>query len=148
MTRKRRPEKPGGEGPPEARRYDVEMIRDFLDHLLWEVRINHYEQITSEVNPELQEQLTKYIRKRRTVGLLFATQITDLDPARLAEYRTLKAGLRQSQLLALEALRPLFKEALLNAGIPDSINVMNYKTIDDAIAALEPRKDEHEAEGP
>jgi hypothetical protein len=149
MAREKRPTGPKGEGPSGARRYDVEMIRDFLDHLLWEVRINHYEQITSEVNPELKEQLKKYVRKRQTIGLLFATELDKkADPSRLAEYRKIKAGLRQSQLLGLEALRPLFEEALWNAARPGTLNVLKFRTIDDAIAALEPREDEHETEDP
>jgi hypothetical protein len=41
--------------PSESRYYDVGMIRDFLDHLLWELRINHFE-LTSRpgtINEEL-----------------------------------------------------------------------------------------------
>src|SRR5579863_1911127 len=47
--------------------YDVPMIRDFLDHLLWELRISHYELTTpktDKVHQELKGQLTKYVKKR------------------------------------------------------------------------------------
>ena len=43
-------------------RYDVKMIRDFLDHLIWEVRIGHFENTTAPgtINPELMDQIAKY----------------------------------------------------------------------------------------
>jgi hypothetical protein len=126
------------------------MIRDFLDHLLWEVRIDHYEQVASGTNSELKEQLTKYIRKRQTVGLLFATMLEEEepDPLKMAEYRTLRAEFRKSQLLCLEALRSLFEEALRCAAKPDKLNAVNFETIDEAIAFIKRRKKEHETGEP
>ena len=50
-----------GEKHRPGRGYDVEMIRDFLDHLMWELRIVHFE----NTNPsgtdhnELMSQLAK-----------------------------------------------------------------------------------------
>ena len=48
-----------------AERYDVEMIRDFLEHLTWELRVQHFEN-TAEVgtpNDELVDQLMTTCRQ-------------------------------------------------------------------------------------
>jgi len=66
--------------------YDPEMVRDFIEHLKWELRIKHFENTRriGTQHPELAEQLEKCIRKRNTKGLLYANQI---DRAGLAEER-------------------------------------------------------------
>jgi hypothetical protein len=49
---------------PERDGYDLEMIRDFLEQLLWEVRVSHFDNTNVKPhNPELAEQLRKYHRK-------------------------------------------------------------------------------------
>ena len=146
-------------GPSEARCYDVAMIRDFLDHLLWELRISHHESQTSKINPELAEQLEKYQKKRQTVGLLFATGIDgNPDPDKYRQFQTLRGEVRKSQLLCLEALQSLFREALESAAKPKTFNILRFKaiedamtfnilrfkTIEDAISAFQRRKREHE----
>jgi hypothetical protein len=134
--------------PSEARCYDVEMIRDFLDHLLWEVRISHYESQSNKINPELAEQLERYQKKRQTVGLLFATEIgaasCSQDADKYRELQRIKGEFRNSQLLCLEALRSLFAEALENAARPKTFNIVRFETVEEAVAAFERRKKEHE----
>jgi hypothetical protein len=145
MNTRRKPKRPS-----EARCYDVAMIKDFLDHLLWEVRISHHESQTNKINPELAEQLGKYQKKRQTVGLLFATEIgvasCSQDPDKFREFQRLKGEFRNSQLLCLEALQSLFAEALENAARPKTFNVVHFETVAEAIAAFERRKKEHETE--
>ena len=49
--------------------YDTEMIEDFLEHYLWETRASLFEQGNAKgINPELVEQLAKYIKKYGPVG--------------------------------------------------------------------------------
>ena len=64
--------------------YDIEMIRDFIEHIQWELRIRHFEntrKIGTE-HSELREQLVNCIRKRNTKALLYTNRI---DKAGLAE---------------------------------------------------------------
>jgi len=51
--------------PRRRRRYDTQMIRDFFEHLLWEWRVHHYENIhpVGATNTELVDQLAKYTGK-------------------------------------------------------------------------------------
>jgi hypothetical protein len=93
------------------------MIRDFLDHLLWEVRISHYETTHgSKTNPELTDQLERFQKKRQTVGLLFGVFVhREVNTGRLHAARR---ELRQQQIRALEGLMPLFEEALICAKHP------------------------------
>ena len=89
MAKKRR-KVPGGE----RRRYDVQMIRDFLDNLIWELRVNHYEVASAAPaeyfgdprgdNPELTEQLAKYMKKYNNAGLLSLNQL-DVGGAEITE---------------------------------------------------------------
>jgi len=105
--------------PLSAKRYDVEMIRDFLDQLALEVRLRLFE--TSEgpnqKHPELVAQLRKFTEKY-DAGLLLAW---DLRPEGCSgeEYEAVRDYLRKAraegrklQLEHLEALEELFREAL------------------------------------
>ena len=103
---------------PSVKRYDVEMIRDFLDHLTWEVRILHYESINEDdsINPRLEDQLAKYSRRYNAVLLA----VTELDyeglPAAMVQrarnyWRAAQVRATAEQLQHLEALAGLFKEA-------------------------------------
>ena len=120
------------------RRYDLPMIRDFLDHLLWEVRISHHEMQTQvgSVNPELAEQLAKYIKKRQTFGLLFTTATKERpadNPAGVAKLKRVKGNLREAQLEALELLHTtLFPEAFDAAKLGMVSGVMQFETFDHA----------------
>ena len=113
------------------RGYDIPMIRDFFEHLTWEARVRHTECVgrPGAVNPELVEQLAKYIKRRKTVGLLMANRVTpdptgavshDRAMAALGEHNAAQA---QAWVDALEALRPLLEEALYCAGRPDTFLV-------------------------
>ena len=109
--------------------YDVEMIQDFLEHLKWELQIVHFEnqQDKFKENPELVEQLAKYVQKRQTKALMPATVIQEnkFDPESLA---ALKAELRKDKLEqmqaaidAMEILEPIFRQALTCAKYPDKL---------------------------
>ena len=109
------------------RRYDLEMIQDFPDHLLWEVRITHYEHTTPQLgttNPELVDQLQKYQKKYHLLGLLFFQEFDkDLpteaaNEAAMHRFRRQQARKRQEQLAHLEALQEQFQEVLVAAEHP------------------------------
>jgi hypothetical protein len=102
------------------------MIHDFLEHLLWAVRIGHFENTATRgtTNPELVEQLTKYIKKRQTNSLISATSMDhDVSPEDVKRWRDALARLRELQIRALEGLMPLFREALDGARQPKAFMV-------------------------
>jgi hypothetical protein len=112
---------------PERDGYDLEMIRDFLDQLLWEVRVSHFDNTNEKPNnPELAEQLKKYQRKYGRTLVPFIKLQTDgltaeqIDKGR-QHLRARVAEVRQDQLDALEFLQPLFDFALIAAAKPSSI---------------------------
>jgi hypothetical protein len=98
------------------------MIRDFLDHLLWELRTVHYEVTGTQapkIHPELGDQLRKYMQKYNCAGLLAANRFgqagedvsPELKAAAVSAYRKQRAELTQKLIDALESLQPLFAEA-------------------------------------
>jgi hypothetical protein len=95
------------------------MIRDFLDHLLWEVRIVNFESTAAPgtINPELGEQLKKYMAKYHC-GLLAAMDvgwdgIPEAERQQAArDFRAARQEASASQIAHLEALQGLFREAL------------------------------------
>jgi hypothetical protein len=116
--------KPG----PSAKRYDIEMIRDFLEHLAWEVRVLHYESINEDdsINSKLEDELAKYSRRYNAVLLA----ITELDyeglPAAMVQrarnyWKAAQVRATAEQLLHLEALVGLFKEAFECIGFSNRI---------------------------
>jgi hypothetical protein len=114
-----------------AGRYDVDMIRHFLDHLLWEVRVLHFESTAAvgTINPELVEQLAKYSRKYHSKGLLIASELYDPDGDlaeaqidRAADYwGKERAEVATEWIAALESLGVLFEEAFLCAAREDAL---------------------------
>ncbi len=130
--------------PGSDRRYDLDMIRDFLDHLLWEVRIAYHETQHAGINPELSEQLEKYIKKRQTAGLLFSTAVEmderQTEPEKYEKLKRLQGELRKAQLVCLEALlHSLIPEAMDAAKNGRNFSVLSFKAIDDAISFYENR---------
>jgi len=116
--------KPG----PSVKRYDIEMIRDFLDHLTWEVRILHYESINEDdsINPKLEDQLAKYSRRYKAV-LLAETEL-DYEGLPVAMVQRARSCWKAAQVRAtaeqlqhLEALAGLFKQALECIGFSNRI---------------------------
>lgn len=102
------------------KRFDVEMIRDFFDYLLWDVRASHAEQRHGgKVNAELVEQLKKYMLKYGPV-VLFPIDImhvgADEDPnevkKRIGKFRSKKLEERNTQLRKLEAAAPIIEDVL------------------------------------
>jgi hypothetical protein len=118
--------------------YDVPMIRDFLDHLLWELRISHHELTTptpDQVHNELVGQLAKYIKKRNTVGLLASNQLaTSATPQEVERASAiLKERLGCQRIAAiqhLEALADVFDEALRCAAKPDTTYIKRHSPSD------------------
>lgn len=102
-----------------AARYDVEMIRDFLDHLTWELRVEQFEHgaAPGTIHPELGEQLEIYM-SRYGCALLPSMHVDgaglseeQLEEA-MREYREGAKVTTDRDLAALESLRPLFNKAL------------------------------------
>jgi hypothetical protein len=105
--------------------YDLEVIRDFLEQLLWEVRVNHFDKDPD--NPELAEQLKKYHRKyQRTLVPFIKLDTAGLNKPQIDEgrqrLRSRVAALRQRQLDALESVQPLFEYAMISGQQLSSIN--------------------------
>ena len=97
--------------------YDWRMIQDFLEHLVWEVRIEHFEHVTPGVkNPELVHQLAKYHRKYKRTRLLIPIVAArrDKPPSRewVSAYHQAMRERLADELKALESLKPLFDVAL------------------------------------
>jgi hypothetical protein len=101
--------------------YDVEMIRDFLQHLRWELVIKHFE-VTHEpgvIDEGLFDQLQNYDRKYQTLGLLWIdfVQASEDDSKEDKEkahkiLREALADYTQTMLDHLDALDVLFGKAL------------------------------------
>lgn len=121
--------------------YDVVMIRDFLEHLLLELRVQQYEnvralrslrscedfeeakRVAAETSPTLIEQLKKYHLKYST-SLLPANVIdgegaTDKEVKDFVEaFLTHNIEVRDAEIGHLEALQDVIDEALLTAKLP------------------------------
>lgn len=126
--------------------YDVPMIRDFLEHLQWEVRICHAESshLGSEPNEELAEALAECMRRRGAVALLTANVVQrdgatddEVDKASqlLREFNEKRMAL---YLKALDGLASLFHEALVCAE-SKSFVMRNFKARD-VIARLDKKE--------
>lgn len=100
--------------------YNVGMIRDFLDHLLWELRIAHYENTRDDpdiTNPEFIEILEKY-QKRHGAVLWTANEIIVKGTTEEEQHQWMPhikeyfAALHMEAIEHLEALQPVFENAL------------------------------------
>ena len=131
MSRKKRQSK------QKRQRYDVEMIRDFLEHLKWELNIKHFESnYPNKTNPELVEQLEQYIVKRNTAGLLYGLYIDtkgisaeDAEES-IKSFRIAEAEIASEAIDALESLERVFEEALDCATKPDGVIIREIKLAD------------------
>lgn len=117
MRKNKLPKMAGAEGRA-PKGYPVEQIRDFIQHLLWEARIAHFEATNpGTVNPELVDELAVYSRKYGCV-LWPSRQIDpeDLTPAEVARtvsiQRTREAAAAQAAVTALEEALPFIERAL------------------------------------
>jgi len=118
--------------------YDAEMIRDFLDHLSWELSICHFENThkMGATNPELIDQLKKYMRKYNTVGLMAAVVVNkegvpeDVANQAIESFRKAKAESVEQSLRALDLLKPVFEEALSCIAHPRSFVTRELKVED------------------
>ena len=97
-------------------RYDTDMLRGFIDHLLWELRASHLETYApgkdgGKVNDELVEQLAKYHSKygAALLPLIIVDKATTEMQAQSWKHELREE--RQKQIDALELLDTLFKEA-------------------------------------
>jgi hypothetical protein len=125
--------------------YDVEMIRDFLDHLLLELRVQHFENqkvlralgtsdnlnaVMKEMqntDEKLVQQFVKYQEKYQTA--LIASNAFDAANASDAESKGIITAViqgmmakRDEQIGHLEALKELFGEALQCAKLPFGVD--------------------------
>lgn len=103
-------------------KYNTEMLRDFIDHLRWEVRIVHAEHhhLKAKVNPELVDALEPYMKKYGC-GLLSANAFTPGNsPDSERAGHLLEQFLRERAVRwyrCIEALDDLFQEAIQCAGL-------------------------------
>lgn len=102
------------------KRYDPEMLRDFLEHLMYLVRHLDFNLQTgpTAIHPELLEQVLQYFLKYK-VGLFIKMRVLDnrdATPEQIAEARRLNEAAWRKRygeyLRCLETLEPLFTEAL------------------------------------
>lgn len=129
------------------RGYDVEMIRDFLKHLAWQLRvqIHDHEVKSDKINPELDEVVGKYVTKYDAM-LLTTTCFKNSSPleaneAFQKETRLRVAKYRKEQLKQLEALdKTLFAEALECAQAPVSSGKMLSRVYE--ISGLKPETED------
>lgn len=108
----------GQEQPPKG--YDAEMIEDFLNQLLWEIRIHHFENTAAigTVNPELASQLATYLKKRGCFicpNLGRALDVSE-ENGSIDEYRKCQQRLSETALERLEAALPIIQAALRVVG--------------------------------
>jgi hypothetical protein len=118
-------------------KYDVGMIRDFLEHLMWELRIAVHENQCEggRINPELTDQLKKYIQRRDCIGLLEGMKFADDlgDAEGLQAMRDLKRVRLWSRIVALDAIETLqvtFEEALRCAERNKEFHIRIFKASD------------------
>jgi len=126
---------------PTTKGYDVQMIQDFLDHLLIELRVQLWENVvtlrkldeTGDLSVALQaqkepiegidEQLVHYVAKYET-ALIYASAFDfdgvpdELIPVITKKFMSSRIKQRDEQLGHLEALSDLFDEALQCAKLP------------------------------
>ena len=105
--------------------YDAEMIQDFIEHLKWSLRVDHFELTAGPdaLNPELEEQVNRAGRKRGVPRLLSLFSLTrdkpeltekDMQEA-MRRFAAYMAPKRDEQLRHLEALQEVLQEALAHA---------------------------------
>ena len=125
--------------------YDIEMIRDFLDHLLLELRVQDFENqkllknlqatddlksamgVTKEISNSLVQKLAPFKEKYQTV--LLRADTLDGKNATESEVKGVMAAIlkgmhdkRDEQIGHLEALQDLFVEALHCARLPFGVD--------------------------
>src|SRR5262249_17729532 len=111
------------------------MIRDFFEHLCWELRSVHFEASTmgAGTDPELEDQLARYIKKHGSCALLCETRLktTGESEDRIREaksrLRASRATWSKEQLDHLEALRPVIEEAFACAAARRTISERTVK---------------------
>jgi hypothetical protein len=105
--------------------YDVDMIRDFIEHLTWSLRVDHFEWTSGHkaFNQELDAQLARCARKRSVPRLVSQFSLEkdkpeltnqEMQEAR-RQFSTYMAKRRDEQLGHLEALKDLLDEACAHA---------------------------------
>jgi hypothetical protein len=88
-----------------ARRYDVEHIRTFLEHLTWELRVRHFDLTNGGSHDELDETVGRYIDGSDTEQLVPAPQFhRQLTPDEQRRFDTWLARRLQAQIDTLEAM--------------------------------------------
>lgn len=130
----------GAKAKAALKRYDLTMIRDFLDHLLWEVRISHFETVMRKrgkadtTSSELVETLSKYNQKYGSVlqPILSVKRdgLSDEELNRaMANANAALAPIREDEIRALESLQSLFASALKAAECRTDLGFLPYSTV-------------------
>ena len=110
-------------------RSDVPMIRDFIEHLLWNAATNHYEVTTPNPesdNTDLQQQLVKCIKRRNTIALTPQNEMTGCDSVEVGQARRSDYEREIGEEISgcadhLNGLKEVLDEALQCAEHPDAI---------------------------
>ena len=108
-----------------VKKYDVEMLKDFLEQLKWALRVDHFELTAgpNALHPELLDQVRRTSKKRGALRLLAFYTLKKDNPAlteedmqeAMRQFGLEWAKKRAEQLRHLEALDELFKEARAHA---------------------------------
>ena len=108
------------ENGSKQRRYDISMLRDFLDHLLCELRVEHsnLDKGSEATAAEWTAQQEVYRKKYHTTGLLERNLLqndvesaSEFDAAS-ASFAAMFAEMRAVEIKRLEELQGLFDEVL------------------------------------
>jgi hypothetical protein len=114
-------------------RYNARMIRDFLEHLEWEIRISLFECLNPgcKTNPELVDMLKKYLNRYN--ACLRTLKVLDRIPGQSDE--ELQQAIRArcgaeipnlaKALEAMETLKPFFEEAFFCISCKGSLPVVH-----------------------
>ncbi len=133
----RRKKKNMRKSKPRPRRFDVRMIRDFLELLHLELRIKLLENTNPGIlNPELVEQMGRYYRRYHCRPLLPMTRLDTQGVSRKGAERSLQI-VRKLQISrdsgaveALETLDKCFETAFEALKCPNEVRVISAKAAD------------------
>ena len=127
------------------------MIRDFIEHLKWGLRVCHFEHVSKRgpvndagyvdrpISPDLVEQLRKFTKKRGCLSLIVGAVVNSQEATSLPPDDRELAGDLLDALLAemadrdlkmLESLEPRLREALACASRPGQETCLQFESIE------------------
>jgi len=129
--------------------YNVEMIKDFLENLMWDLRIQHFEVTHSggTRDAEFDEHVEKYMKKYKSVGLLSLNILPNSVDKYSGEVVKKLIALKYQQAIDnLEELGDIFEEACNCASHEDTFLTRKWtpEQIKRAVKAMEEMEEEEE----